>query len=50
VQSANLVAVWIAQVSKIKLAGWAFAKSRRIFTGGAAIGNTSRMKGIALLG
>ena len=50
VQRANFVAVWVAQVSQIKLAGGAFPKAWWIFAGGAAIGNASRMKGIALFG
>ena len=49
VQRAELVAVGVAQIRQIELAGSAFTPSRWVFAGGAAIGNARRMKGIGLL-
>ena len=48
VHRADLVAVEIAQVSKVQFAGGAFANARRIFAGLAAIGDAGRVPGVGL--
>ena len=50
VQRANLIAVWITQIGQVEFAHRAFAPSRGVFAGGAAIGDTGRMKRIRLCG
>src|SRR4029453_15601903 len=45
VQRAELVAVGIAQVRNVQLHAAAFADTRRVLAGGAALGETGGMKG-----
>ena len=49
VQSTNLIAIWVAQVSQVKTADPAIAKAGRLFAPCAAMGQTGCIKSIALL-
>ena len=49
VQRAERVAVGVAQIGQVELARRAFTKTRRVFTGSAAVGNAGRVKGVGLL-
>ena len=49
-QGADLVAVGVAQIGEVELAGFAFAHARRVFAGFAAVGDAGGVPGIALIG
>src|SRR5215831_18840420 len=48
VHRADLVAVGIAQIGEVELAGRAFANAGRVFAGGGAVGEACRMPSIRL--
>ena len=49
-QPADLVAVGVTQVGQVQLASGTFAHTGEVFAGGAAVGHTSGMPGVGLLG